>query len=81
MPTHMLQAGLAAGRLIELHLPKAKHRRLSFAAQSSGPPGPASRWLIQRFDDQGADEPCRPTHTHRPRRSRSRRADPFSRKK
>ncbi len=57
MPAHMVQADLAAGRLVELHMPEAKRRRLPFTAiyRTDRPPGPAGRWLIQRFADQATD--------------------------
>lgn len=57
MPAHMVQADLEAGRLVELHMPEAKHRRLPFTAiyRTERPPGPAGRWLIQRFAEQAAD--------------------------
>ena len=58
MPAHMVQADLEAGRLVELHMPEAKHRRLPFTAiyRTERPPGPAGRWLIQRFVEQAADD-------------------------
>ncbi|MBB3904030.1 LysR family transcriptional regulator [Methylobacterium brachythecii] len=59
MPAHMVQADLDAGRLVELHMPEAKHRRLPFTAiyRTDRPPGPAGRWLIRRFAEQVSDPP------------------------
>lgn len=58
MPAHMVQADLDAGRLVELHIPEAKHHWLQFAAiyRTDRPPGPAGRWLMQRFVEQADHE-------------------------
>ena len=63
MPAHMVQADLDAGRLVELRIPEAKHRRLSFTAiyRTDRPPGPAGRWLIERFVAQAEREALAPT--------------------
>ncbi len=60
MPAHMVEADLAAGRLVALPVPDAKHRRLPFTAiyRSDDPPGPAGRWLIRRFTEQAATNPA-----------------------
>lgn len=54
MPAHMVRADIAAGRLVELRIPEATHRRLPFTAihRTDTPPGPAGRWLIRRFAEQ-----------------------------
>ncbi|GJD70034.1 LysR family transcriptional regulator [Methylobacterium gnaphalii] len=54
MPAHMVEADLAAGRLVELHVPEATHRTLPLTAiyRTDTPPGPAGRWLINRFVEQ-----------------------------
>ncbi|WP_430912342.1 LysR family transcriptional regulator [Methylobacterium sp. sgz302541] len=54
MPAHLVQEDLALGRLVELRIPEAKHRRLPFTAiyRADRPPGPAGRWLIRRFAEQ-----------------------------
>ncbi|KQU04870.1 LysR family transcriptional regulator [Methylobacterium sp. Leaf469] len=59
MPAHMVRADLAAGRLVELRMPEAKRRRLPFTAihRTDRPPGPAGRWLIQRFAEQVGEAP------------------------
>ena len=69
MPAHMVQADLEAGRLVELHMPEAKHRRLPFTAiyRTERQPGPAGRWLIQRFAEQAADDTM-PSGAHTPGR-------------
>ncbi|GEP12030.1 LysR family transcriptional regulator [Methylobacterium gnaphalii] len=56
MPTHLVQADIDAGRLVELHMPEATHRRLPFTAiyRADKPPGPAGCWLIQRFVEQSS---------------------------
>ncbi len=58
MPAHMVEADLAAGRLVELRIPEAKHRRLPFTAiwRTDRPPGPAGRWLVRRFAEQVAEQ-------------------------
>ena len=54
MPAHMVEADIAAGRLVELRLPEATRRRLPLTAiyRTDHPPGPAGRWLIRRFVEQ-----------------------------
>ena len=54
MPAHMIEADIAAGRLVELNLPEVERRRLRFSAiyRTDTPPGPAGRWLIGRFVEQ-----------------------------
>ncbi|KQQ23131.1 LysR family transcriptional regulator [Methylobacterium sp. Leaf123] len=58
MPAHMVEADIAAGRLVELNLPEARRRRLPLTAiyRTDHPPGPAGRWLIRRFVEQAERE-------------------------
>ncbi len=58
MPTHMVEADIAAGRLVELTLAEAGRRRLPLTAihRADQPPGPAGRWLIRRFVEQAEQE-------------------------
>ncbi|WP_375456248.1 hypothetical protein [uncultured Methylobacterium sp.] len=55
MPAHRVQADSAAGRLVRLRMIGAEHRRLPLTAiyRTDRPPGPAGRWLIRRFVEQG----------------------------
>ncbi|MCG6574504.1 LysR family transcriptional regulator [Pseudomonas sp. AF32] len=54
MPIPMVQADLEAGRLVELDLPDFKGGTYTFDAvyRTDSPPGPAGRWLIERFGQQ-----------------------------
>lgn len=56
MPIPMVQADLEAGRLVELDLPDFKGGTYTFDAvyRTDSPPGPAGRWLIERFGQQVA---------------------------
>ncbi|MDR3462723.1 MAG: LysR family transcriptional regulator [Beijerinckiaceae bacterium] len=51
MPLHMVRADLAAGRLVALDFPDWKGATfpLLIIYASHAPPGPAGRWLIERF--------------------------------
>lgn len=54
MPLPMVQADLNAGHLIQLDLPDCKGGSYAFDAiyRTDSPPGPAGRWLIERFGQQ-----------------------------
>ena len=54
MPITMIQEDLDSGRLIHLKMPDYKGGIYSFDAiyRSDLPPGPAARWLIDRFIQQ-----------------------------
>ena len=54
MPAPMVEADLAAGRLVALAVPEAVQRRLTFSAiyRTDRPPGPAATWLIRRIAAQ-----------------------------
>ncbi len=56
MPTHMVGEDLAAGRLVHLALPEGNGGtvRLQAIHRIDSPPGPAARWLIERFAGQVA---------------------------
>jgi len=58
MPAHMVEADIAAGRLVELDLPDVRRRRLPLTViyRTGHPPGPAGRWLIRRFVEQAERE-------------------------
>ena len=51
MPVPMVEADLAAGRLVELHMPDTTGLLYQFSAiyRTDTPPGIAARWLIERF--------------------------------
>jgi DNA-binding transcriptional LysR family regulator len=51
MPEPMVREDIAAGRLIQLHMPEYKDGfiRLHAIYRSDTPPGPAGSWLIARF--------------------------------
>lgn len=57
MPITMIQEDLDSGRLIHLKMPDYKGGIYSFDAiyRSDLPPGPAARWLIDRFIQQWSD--------------------------
>lgn len=54
MPTHMIEEDLASGRLVQLDLPESRSNPYSFDViyRTDTPPGPAARWLIERFIQQ-----------------------------
>lgn len=54
MPVPMVQSDLAEGRLVELDMPDCKGGTYTFDAiyRTDSPPGPAGRWLIERFGEQ-----------------------------
>lgn len=54
MPAPMVEADLAAGRLVALPLPDWPAHRYPFHLfhRADTPPGPAARWLIERFMGQ-----------------------------
>lgn len=54
MPTHMIEEDLASGRLVQLDLPESRGNPYSFDViyRTDTPPGPAARWLIERFIQQ-----------------------------
>lgn len=57
MPVAMVQADLDAGHLVELDLPDCKGGAYAFDAiyRTDSPPGPAGRWLIERFSQQAGE--------------------------
>lgn len=57
MPRPMVEADLAAGRLVELDMPDdtGADYRLSGIYRTDTPPGPAASWLLQRFRAAGAN--------------------------
>ncbi|MGN8276432.1 LysR family transcriptional regulator [Pseudomonas sp. SMV71] len=54
MPMPMVKADLEEGRLVELDMPDCKGGTYAFDAiyRTDSPPGPAGRWLIERFGQQ-----------------------------
>lgn len=54
MPTPMIEEDLASGRLVRLDLPEYRSGPYNFDViyRSDTPPGPAARWLIERFIGQ-----------------------------
>ncbi|NYH12231.1 LysR family transcriptional regulator [Pseudomonas moraviensis] len=56
MPTPMIQEDLDSGRLVPLNLPEYASGKYPFSIiyRSDLPPGPAARWLIERFVQQAA---------------------------
>lgn len=54
MPRPMVEADLAAGRLVHLDLPDVRGGVYSLEAiyRADSPPGPAATWLIERFKGQ-----------------------------
>jgi DNA-binding transcriptional LysR family regulator len=54
MPLSMVRDDLATGRLVQLDMPDLKSGVYSFDAiyRTDTPPGPAARWLIERFAQQ-----------------------------
>ncbi|HEY0630312.1 MAG TPA: LysR family transcriptional regulator [Sphingomicrobium sp.] len=59
MPREMVQNDLAGGRLVELHLPdhRGGNYPLSALWRRDQPPGPATKWLLDRFVERGAADP------------------------
>lgn len=55
MPRPMIQEDLDSGRLVQLDLPEYTSGQYTFDAiyRTDVPPGPAARWLIERFVQQG----------------------------
>ena len=60
MPLGMIEEDLAAGRLVELHLPDHRGGIYPVSAlwRRDQPPGPATRWLRDRFVERGRDDPA-----------------------
>jgi len=56
MPAFMVEADVEAGRLVVLTLPEGSGAPYPFNAlyRADAPPGPAARWLIDRFTEQAA---------------------------
>jgi DNA-binding transcriptional LysR family regulator len=54
MPEPIVRDDLASGRLVQLELPDLVGGTYPFqvAYRTDTPPGPAARWLVQRFQDQ-----------------------------
>lgn len=59
MPREMVEADLAAGRLVELDLPdhRGGNYPLSALWRRDLAPGPATRWLLDRFVERGETDP------------------------
>lgn len=57
MPRSMVEADIQQGRLVALSLPDwpAHHYPFSLIRRIDSPPGPAARWLIERFRGQVAE--------------------------
>ncbi|WP_192553438.1 LysR family transcriptional regulator [Pseudomonas sp. IzPS59] len=58
MPRPMIQEDLDSGRLVQLDLPEYTSGQYTFDAiyRTDVPPGPAARWLIERFVQQNTQE-------------------------
>ncbi|WP_065260028.1 LysR family transcriptional regulator [Pseudomonas bananamidigenes] len=58
MPRPMIQEDLDSGRLVRLDLPEYRSGQYTFDAiyRTDVPPGPAARWLIERFVQQNTPE-------------------------
>jgi DNA-binding transcriptional LysR family regulator len=58
MPRPMIQEDLDSGRLIQLDMPEYTSGQYTFDAiyRTDVPPGPAARWLIERFVQQNTQE-------------------------
>ncbi|RIJ08355.1 LysR family transcriptional regulator [Pseudomonas sp. 91RF] len=58
MPRPMIQEDLDTGRLVQLDLPEYTSGQYTFDAiyRTDVPPGPAARWLIERFVQQNTRE-------------------------
>ncbi len=59
MPAHMVCDDLAAGRLVRLRMATPQGRRLPLLLihPAAAPPGPAARWLADRFTADAPPEP------------------------
>jgi DNA-binding transcriptional LysR family regulator len=59
MPREMVEADLASGRLVELRLPDHRGGNYALSAlwRRDLPPGPATRWLLDRFVERGESDP------------------------
>ena len=59
MPRDMVQADIDHGKLVELDLPdyRAGNYALSALWRRDTPPGPATRWLLDRFVERGRGDP------------------------
>ena len=59
MPRGMVETDLGSGRLVELHLPdhRGGNYPLSALWRRDQPPGPATRWLLDRFVERGSEDP------------------------
>jgi DNA-binding transcriptional LysR family regulator len=59
MPREMVEADLESGRLVELQLPdhRGGNYPLSVLWRRDQPPGPATRWLLNRFVERGRGDP------------------------
>lgn len=62
MPTHLIQADLIAGRLVELEVdasawPQGNQMTMFALHRQDTPPGPAGRWLIERLRDRAQQCP------------------------
>lgn len=59
MPRDMVQADIDNGKLVELDLPdyRAGNYALSALWRRDTPPGPATRWLLERFVERGSADP------------------------
>lgn len=60
LPTHMVEADVAQGRLVRLDIGQNLSLVMSACYRASAPPGPAARWFIDRLKalpgDPGADQ-------------------------
>jgi DNA-binding transcriptional LysR family regulator len=56
MPTPMVQEDLDSGRLVKLKIPEYERGDYTFDViyRTDAPPGPAAKWLIERFVQQSA---------------------------
>ncbi|MNF60012.1 LysR substrate binding domain protein [compost metagenome] len=56
MPAPMVQEDLESGRLVQLNIPEYKSGIYAFDViyRTDLPPGPAARWLIDRFVQQSS---------------------------
>lgn len=59
MPREMVESDLAGGRLVELKLPDHRGGNYALSAlwRRDQPPGPATRWLLDRFVERGNGDP------------------------
>jgi DNA-binding transcriptional LysR family regulator len=63
MPEPMVREDLRSGRLVRLDMPDfiGGPYRLQAIYRSDAPPGPAARFLIERFEQQGGEYPALPS--------------------